>query len=71
MATQQSEALRLAHLLALDKWPDAAEELRRLYAENRELKEQMAAIGVEPVASVAAIDAAIAAQAEQGGERNG
>ena len=38
MKTQQPEALRLAHLLALDKWPDAATELRRLHSENQDLR---------------------------------
>ena len=34
---QQPEALRLAHLLALDKWPDAAAELCRQHARIAEL----------------------------------
>lgn len=38
MQTQQPEALHLAHLLALDKWPDAATELRRLHSENQDLR---------------------------------
>lgn len=61
---RQPEALRLAHKyeaegfvgdhkFAQDKWcREAAVELRRLHAENRELHEQMAAIGaggVEPL----------------------
>ena len=37
---QQPEALRLAHLLALDKWPDAAAELRRLHACVQELQSE-------------------------------
>lgn len=32
------DALRLAHLLDIDKWPDAAAELRRLYARVQELE---------------------------------
>ena len=64
------EALRLArkfeeigfmgdHRFAQDKWcREAAAELRRLYAENQELHEQMAAIGaggVEPLRRAAAV----------------
>ena len=62
----QPEALRLAHLLALDKWPDAAAELRRLHAENQELKEQMAAIGAGGVESLRkrAAPAVVAVQEE-------
>lgn len=76
MTTQQPEALRLAELIDLS-WPqpgsvshDAASELRRLHAENQELKEQMAAIGaggVEPLRKRAA-PAVLAAQEENHGE---
>lgn len=42
MTTQQPEALRLAHLLAIDKWPDAAAELRRLHAESELHQQELA-----------------------------
>lgn len=64
----QPDALLLAHLLELDKWPDAAAELRRLHAENQELKEQMAAIGaggVEPLRKTSADTSALRAALEE------
>ena len=72
----QPEALRLAELIRLSgALPGsvsdaAASELRRLHAENQELKEQMAAIGaggVEPLRKRAA-PAVLAAQEENHGE---
>jgi uncharacterized protein YeaC (DUF1315 family) len=39
--SNQPEALRLAHLLELDKWPDAATELRRQHARTVELEEML------------------------------
>lgn len=39
-SNRQPEPLRLADLLELDKWPDAAAELRRLYAENQSLQSE-------------------------------
>lgn len=66
--TQQPEALRLAELIRLSGAlpgsvsDDAASELRRLHAENQELKEQMAAIGaggVEPLRKTSALRAAL------------